>query len=366
MAKVLGILGGGQLGQMIAEAAESVGVRVICYDPSSEACAASHAQVVTGGYDQFNKLEEFCNAVDCVGLEFENIPLSAAEFVKKLKPLYPSIRALAVCQDRLEEKQFFENQGISTNKFYPVSSLRELKDSLEKIGYPAVLKTRRLGYDGKGQWRINGDHDVESAWKDLGSVPCLLEAFVPIELETSCIAVRSLNGEVLFYPPGMNVHEGGILKKSIVPVPLSKVTIEKMHTAARIVGEKLEMVGVFAVEFFITKSGEILAGEIAPRVHNTGHWTQDGAKTSQFENHVRALLGMELASTQCLGPTVMFNIIGKHPDWNKLKAVPGIKIHNYKKTAKPGRKLAHCNLTTAQGQTSIDQSIVLDIEEILS
>jgi len=252
--------------------------------------------------------------------------------------------ALEVAQDRLAEKTFFQGLGIPTPLFYPVQTYSDLQDGLERTGWPAVLKTRRLGYDGKGQKLLRSPADLEAAWEQLGGQPLILEAFVPFERELSILAVRSTSGQVAFYPLVENHHVGGILRKSLAPAPITPARLqhEAEHMARRVL-EKLDYVGVLAIELFEVE-GTLWANEMAPRVHNSGHWTIEGAETSQFENHLRAVLGLPLGSTAPRGHAAMLNLIGLKPEPARVLEIPGAHLHWYGKEVRPGRKVGHVTL----------------------
>jgi 5-(carboxyamino)imidazole ribonucleotide synthase len=339
---IIGVLGAGQLGRMLALAGYRLDFDFMFYDPADEACAAPLGAHVNAPYDDDAALERFCAAVDLVTYEFENVPAHCAEYVAARKPLLPHPRALAVGQDRLAEKRLFDQLGIAVPKYAAVSTRAELDAAIAAIGLPAVLKTRRLGYDGKGQAVLRGADDVAKAWDRLGQRPLLLEAFVPFEREISCIGVRGQRGELAFYPVAENVHRDGILRTSIPRAgdPLQAAA----ETATRKVMEQLEYVGVLAFEFFVA-GGKLLGNEIAPRVHNSGHWTIDGAQCSQFENHLRAITGLPLGATAMRGHPAMVNFIGTVPELSALARIPGLHVHLYGKQAKPARKIGHANLT---------------------
>jgi 5-(carboxyamino)imidazole ribonucleotide synthase len=340
----IGVLGAGQLGRMLALAGYPLDFDFVFFDPAEEACAAPLGEHVHAAYDDAAALEEFCARVDLVTYEFENVPARTAALVAARKPLLPHPRALETGQDRLSEKQLFDALGIAVPKYAPVASRAELDAALRAIGLPCVLKTRRLGYDGKGQAVLRSAADVGPAWDRLGAQPLLLEGFVPFEREVSCIGVRGRDGAAAFYPLAENVHRDGILRTSIPRAddPLQRAA----EQATRSVMEKLDYVGVLAFEFFVA-GGKLLGNEIAPRVHNSGHWTIDGAQCSQFENHLRAIAGLPLGSTAMRGHCAMVNFIGSVPELARLAEIPGLHVHLYGKTAKPSRKIGHANLTTA-------------------
>jgi len=338
----IGILGAGQLGRMLALAGYPLDFDFVFLDPAAEACAAPLGEHIHAEYSDEKALAEFCSRIDVATYEFENVPAPTAAFVAARKPLLPHPRALEVGQDRLSEKQLFDALKIAVPPYAPVGSRAELDAAVARIGFPCVLKTRRLGYDGKGQAVLRASADVAPAWERLGKQPLLLEAFVKFDREISCIGVRGKGGETAFYPVAENVHRDGILRTSI---PRAKDPLQKAaERATRAVMHKLDYVGVLAFEFFVAK-GRLLGNEIAPRVHNSGHWTLDGADCSQFENHLRAVAGLPLGSPAMRGPCAMVNFIGAVPDLAKLAQIPRLHLHLYGKQAKPARKIGHANLT---------------------
>jgi 5-(carboxyamino)imidazole ribonucleotide synthase len=340
----IGILGGGQLGYMLALAGYPLGLHFRFLDPSPEAPVGRIAQRVTADYNDQSALERFSSGLELVTYEFENVPVEAAEFLAARVPVYPPPVALETAQDRLKEKQLFQKHGIATTEFAPVSKPNELEAAVKKIGFPAVLKTCRMGYDGKGQWILRTAEDLAKAKPELPAVPLILERFVPFMRELSILAVRSSNGETAIYPLVENHHRSGILRLSLAPAPrLEPPILRTAESAARNVLESLKYVGVLAIEFF-EHDGRLLANEMAPRVHNSGHWTIEGAITSQFENHLRAVLGMPLGSTGLTGHSAMLNLIGDVPESAEVLAVPDAHLHLYGKFPRPGRKLGHVTL----------------------
>jgi len=343
----IGILGGGQLGYMLALAGYPLGLHFRFLDPSPEAPVGRIAQRVTADYTDQAALEKFSSGLELVTYEFENVPVEAARFLADRVPVYPPPAALEAAQDRLAEKSLFRKLGIATTEFAPVSNPAELDAAIKTIGLLAVLKTSRMGYDGKGQWILRTAEDVAKAKSELPPVKLILERFVPFTRELSVLAVRSRNGESAIYPLVENHHRGGILRLSIAPAPRLDAEIQRAaERAARRVLESLKYVGVLAIEFF-EHQGELLANEMAPRVHNSGHWTIEGAVTSQFENHLRAVLGLPLGSTGPAGHCAMLNLIGDLPDSAEVLAVPDAHLHLYGKSPRPGRKLGHLTLRAA-------------------
>ncbi len=337
----IGIIGGGQLGRMLALAGIPLGLEFVFLDPSPEACARLVGEQIVADYDELMALERLVNDTDVVTLEFENIPVAAACFVQERGLLFPGPRALEVAQDRVNEKTLFGELGIPTPPWRAVDSLEGLRAAVAEIGLPAVLKTRRLGYDGKGQAVLREPADIEAAWAALGSAPLILEGFIAFRREVSIIAVRSRTGELAFYPLSENTHERGILKLSLSRAGDPMQAEAEAH--ARKVLETLDYVGTMGFEFFVTDSG-LIANEIAPRVHNTGHWTIEGAATSQFENHLRAILGLPLGSTALRGAAAMLNFIGELPPIGRALALADVHFHAYGKEPRPGRKVGHATL----------------------
>lgn len=341
---VLGVLGGGQLGRMLGLAGIPLGLDFRFLDPEPTACAQSVGELVVGDYSDTDALDRFLDGVDGVTYEFENVPASTAAYVAARVPLFPSPRSLEVAQDRLEEKRLFQALGIATARFQAVDTRTDLNAAIREIGVPSILKTRRFGYDGKGQVRIDSLDAVEPAWTELGGQALILEERVSFARELSIIASRGLDGQVAFYPLTENHHREGILRVSLAPAP--GMTLDLQNMAARIghaVLRELDHVGVLAIELFQVAGG-FMANEIAPRVHNSGHWTIDGAVTSQFENHLRAILGLTLGDVATIGRSAMVNFIGDTPDLFELASIGGTHIHLYGKSSRAGRKVGHATL----------------------
>lgn len=341
---MVGILGGGQLGRMLALAGTPLGLRFRFLDPSPDPPVQGLGQVVRAQYDDAAALEAFRDGLDLVTYEFENVPAAAVEMLAPTVSVLPPAAALHVAQDRLTEKETFRRLGVKTAPFHPVDTRAELDRGIEALGLPCVLKTRRLGYDGKGQRVLREAAEVDSSWEELGGVPLLLEGFVPFTRELSVIGVRGRDGNTAFYPLTENKHQDGILRTSRAPIPGFDPARQQegQEIAGRIL-DTLDYVGVLAVELFDTPEG-LLANEIAPRVHNSGHWTQDGAVTSQFENHLRAVLGLPLGSPEARGWSAMINLIGTLPPRRPILELPGTHLHLYDKEPRPGRKLGHVNV----------------------
>ncbi|HET9985151.1 MAG TPA: 5-(carboxyamino)imidazole ribonucleotide synthase [Longimicrobiales bacterium] len=341
----VGIVGGGQLGRMLALAGYPLGLRFRCLEPYEDAPMAHLADLELGAYDDADALLRFARRVDVVTYEFENVPVASARQLERHVPVFPPPAALEVAQDRLREKTTFLDLGIPVPRFAAVDSRADLAHALAAIGAPAVLKTRRFGYDGKGQFVIRQPQDADAAWAALGDAPLLLEGFVEFRRELSVLAVRGRGGETAFYPLVENRHREGILRVSRAPAPGVSPALQALaERHATAVLESLGYVGVLAIEFFeVSDAGgsRLLANEMAPRVHNSGHWTIEGAETSQFENHLRAVLGLPLGPTTPRGHSVMLNVIGTAPDAARILAIPGAHLHLYGKTPRAGRKLGH-------------------------
>ncbi len=337
----VGVLGGGQLGRMLALAGYPLGLRFRFLDLSPRAPAGHLAELHAGDYEDVDVLDHFAAGLDVVTYEFENVPVTTARLLADRLPVYPPPRALEAAQDRLVEKTFFQDLGIPTPPFLAVDSEEGFRSALRQIGLPAVLKTRRMGYDGKGQIVLREPKDAEYAWRVLGDVPQILEGFVSFRRELSVLAVRGRGGETAFYPLVENHHRDGMLRLSLAPAPgLTADSQGQAEDYARRVLQALDYVGVLAIEFFEV-GGRLLANEMAPRVHNSGHWTIEGAETSQFENHLRAVLGLPLGSTAAVGPAAMVNLIGSTPPPDVVLRLPRTHLHLYGKSPAAGRKLGH-------------------------
>lgn len=350
----IGVLGAGQLGRMLALAGYPLDLQFVFLDPAADACAAALGEHIREPYLDEAALARFCGSCDVATYEFENVPAHTAEFVGARRPLYPPAGALTIGQDRLNEKKLFDALGIPVPRYMPVAARGALDLAIRNIGLPAVMKTRRMGYDGKGQAVLRTAADLDAAWDRLGGsepphTPCLVEAFVPFERELSCLAVRGRDGEMRFYPVVANVHRDGILR---VSTPQAADPLQaQAEDYARRVAEQLGYVGVIAFEFFVAE-GQLYANEIAPRVHNSGHWSIEGAVCSQFENHLRAVAGLPLGSTALRGHSAMVNFIGRAPDTAALAAIPGVHVHHYGKSPKPQRKVGHATVT-ADGEAEL-------------
>jgi len=344
----IGILGGGQLGYMLALAGYPLGLHFRFLDPSPEAPVGRIANRVTSDFNDQQALEKFSHGLEVVTYEFENVPVAAARFLAERVPVYPPEIALEEAQDRLREKRLFRRLEIPTTEFAEIAKREDLDAGVKQVGLPAMLKTCRMGYDGKGQWLLRTPEDVEGARGELPDVPLILEKFVPFTRELSILGVRGRGGEIAFYPLIENHHRSGILRLSLAPAPnLTASLQQEAEHAARKVLETLAYVGVLCIEFFET-GGRLLANEMAPRVHNSGHWTIEGAVTSQFENHLRAILGMPLGSTAAVGVSAMINLIGEVPESAEVLNVSNAHLHLYGKEPRAGRKLGHVTVRADQ------------------
>jgi len=342
---VIGILGGGQLGRMLSVAASRLGFTTHIFEPGANPPAGQVAdRVTTAAYEDADALRAFAETVDVITYEFENIPTAALDLLEPLRPIRPNRKALKVSQDRLTEKAFLTDLGLRTAPFAAVDDDIDLAEALEEIGAPAILKTRRFGYDGKGQARIMTAEDAPQALADMAGAPSILEGFVDFSHEISVIAARGLTGEIACFDPGENLHEAGILRRTTVPARLSEAQrMDAVLLAAKILNA-LHYVGVMGVELFVTPQG-LVVNEIAPRVHNSGHWTQNGCTVDQFEQHIRAVAGWPLGDGQRHADVVMENLIGD--DMDRVPALarqPDTALHLYGKSeVKPGRKMGHVN-----------------------
>jgi 5-(carboxyamino)imidazole ribonucleotide synthase len=337
----VGILGAGQLARMIALAGYPLGLDFIFLDPAEDACANKLGEHLHGDYKDPRLLAQLAETADVVTYEFENVSADVAEFLTSHTRVHPSPKALAVAQDRLIEKNFFRSLDIPTPDFAPIDSLEDLERAMASIGYPAILKSRRLGYDGKGQSVLKSEENLPQAWQLLEGAHAIVEAFVPFDREVSVIAVRSVSGSMAFYPLSENLHRGGILRvaKCCEHDPMQS---QAEAYVSRLM-DALDYVGVLALELFEV-GGRLIANEFAPRVHNSGHWTIEGAETSQFENHLRAILDMPLGSTAPVGKAAMINFIGGVPKPQEVLALAQAHLHLYDKSPRKSRKVAHATV----------------------
>ena len=347
----LGMLGGGQLGRMFTIAARTMGYEVVVLDPDKASPAGKLAsEHLCADYADQAALDSFAKSCDAVTTEFENVPASTLDALAKACPVRPGAQAVAITQDRIHEKNFLKDNGFPTAPFSVIHSLDDLKSGIEQIGMPAILKVSRFGYDGKGQFGIKATSDADKGWETLNGEACVLEQRMPLDIEVSVVLARGLEGEVTTYPVAENIHEEGILDVSVVPARIDKELEIKVTKMATKIANALDYVGVMAVEFFIS-NGELLVNEIAPRPHNSGHYTLDACVTDQFEQQVRAVCGLPLGDTRLLSPVVMINMLGdiwhggNAPKWQKLLDHPNVKLHLYgKHEARPGRKMGHFNV----------------------
>ena len=342
----IGVLGGGQLGQMLGLAAIPLGIECVFYDPSPDAPARVAGRHVCAAWDDRDALARFAESVDVITFEFENVPTASLAFLAGVRPVRPGVRSLELTCDRIREKEFLRDAGVPVQPFAAVTTAADLDLALATVGPHGVLKTRTLGYDGKGQRVVRAAAELAPAWAELGQRPCIYEAFVPFDREISVVATRALDGTTAVYPIVENLHTQGILFRSIAParVPESLAAAATRH--ARSVLEGLGHVGTLALEMFVADHA-LVANEIAPRVHNSGHWTIQGARTSQFENHMRAVAGLPLGDPGAHAFSAMVNLIGGVPEAGEVLAIPGASAQFYGKAPRPGRKVAHMNVVAA-------------------
>jgi 5-(carboxyamino)imidazole ribonucleotide synthase len=346
----VGILGGGQLARMLVLAGAPLGVRFLVVDGVADACAGQVAPLIRADWRDFDALGKFAQQIDVATFDFENVPAETAQWLTERTQVFPNPRALSTAQDRLAEKTLFRECGLGTPAFAPVDTRADLDAALREVGAPAILKTRRRGYDGKGQFRLRSVADADAAWQALGANAhgLILEAFVPFEYEVSVVAVRGRDGDFRTWPLTRNWHSDGILSASLAPARVDDAIAQAAFAHARTIAEKLDYVGVFALELFVYEDAvhgqKLLGNEMAPRVHNSGHWTIEGAITSQFENHVRAVLGLPLGDTAALGRSCMLNWIGELPDAHAIFNESDAHWHDYGKSPRAGRKVGHATL----------------------
>ena len=339
----IGILGGGQLAQMLIESGKKLNLEFRVFDPAPDCCAASLAETLSADFADQSALRKFSDQLDAVTFEWENVPAESAKFLEKSVPrFFPSARALHTLQDRLTQKKLLDTLSISTSPYFEVKSAEDFAH----LSGPSVLKLRRHGYDGKGQARIASREAAPKAWQDIGGKPAICEKLIDFERELSLVSVRNLAGEMRFYPLVENRHQNGILHLTLAPY-LDATLQAQAESSARKIAEHLNYIGVFAIEFFQVGKN-LLVNEIAPRVHNSGHWSIEGAACSQFENHLRAGMGLALGDTLAVGKSAMINLIGELPSREGLSALAQIgSVHIYGKSPRPGRKLGHVTLTAA-------------------
>lgn len=356
---IVGILGGGQLARMLALAGYNLGLKFIILDPSLEAGAIKLGEHLHGAYDDQQLLAQLAEKADVVTYEFENVPASVADFLAQHTEIHPSANALAVAQDRLNEKNFFLQQQIPTTRFVAIDTLLDLQQAMEELTFPAILKSRRMGYDGKGQIVLKNMQQLPEAMQQMQGVPAIVEEFVNFDREVSIIAARSTTGEIAFYPLSENIHKRGILR--VTQSRELDTQQQQAETYATKLLTALDYVGVLALELFDV-NGQLLANEMAPRVHNSGHWSIEGAETSQFENHLRAILGFPLGSTQLRGKSAMVNFIGAMPELAEVLALADTHVHVYDKSPRKGRKVGHCTLRTDAVSSKYEQPLQRLIE----
>lgn len=357
--ETIGILGGGQLGLMLAESALPLGLRCTFLEDAPNCPARLLGKVYSS-----EQLDDFAKVCDIYSLEFENTPLNSAKFLEENTGLFPPSKALFIAQDRLNEKNLFNELDIKTVPFLAVNSRDELQTACENLGLPLVLKTTRGGYDGKGQFVIKNDEQIDTAWAELGdatkTAPLIAEGFINFSREVSIIAVRSKTGEIRYYPLVENEHYNGILTKTTAPAPNAEHLTAQAQSNIKKLLEHLDYVGVLTLELFVTDDG-LIANEIAPRVHNSGHWSIEGAVCSQFENHMRAVAGLPLGDTSVVKPSVMLNVIGQYPSMADILALDGVHYHGYDKEERTGRKIAHITIMPTDTE-KLDETVTKVVE----
>ncbi len=350
----LGLLGGGQLGRMFTQRARDMGYEVVVLEPDPDSPAGAVAtRHLAAAYDDLRALETLVRSVAAVTTEFENVPATTLDWLAEQIECRPSGTAVAICQDRLIEKSFLRANGIATAPFESIEVAADLPGAWERLGAPALLKTSRMGYDGKGQAVVDSFEDAATAFERFGRVPCVLERRLALELEVSVVLARGTDGTVASFPVGENVHRNGILHTTVVPAAIdARLTAQALELARRVATE-LEYVGVMGVELFVADGGQLFVNELAPRPHNSGHYTMDACATDQFEQQVRCLAGLPLGDPRLLTPVAMINLLGDlwsdgPPLWHRALALPGVTLHLYgKKTPRPGRKMGHLNCVAA-------------------
>ncbi len=349
----IGIIGAGQLGRMMALSGIPLGLDFTMYDRSTDVPGAAVARIVAGEFDDRRKLAAFARGVDVVTFDWENVPVASVREIAKIRPVWPPPRALEIAQDRLAEKRLFLRLGMRVAPFAAVDSGLALARAIAELGTPGILKTRRLGYDGKGQVPVRRAKDADEAWARLADQPLIYERFVKFTREVSLVAARDRAGTIRNYPLAENTHDGGMLARTLAPFHDSQLQRAAERNHRRLM-QAFGYVGVLCVEYFVER-GRLVANEMAPRVHNSGHWTIEGAETSQFENHVRAVAGLPLGSAEPRGHAVMLNVIGRKPAAKKLLRVTGAHWHEYGKAPRPGRKLGHVTVIT-RGRAARDRA----------
>ena len=340
----IGIIGGGQLGRMTALAAANLGYKTHIYCTEND-CPAGHVSnaLTVASYTDYDKLREFASSVDVVTFEFENIPFESVQRLTENSVVRPSWKVLHIAQNRLREKEFVTSLGIGTAPYHPVSSFQELQEATRKLGFPCILKTTEQGYDGKGQWLFRSENEVKAMADHPFATPYVLEGFVHFTKEISVILARGVDGEVRFFAPCENQHHHGILDTTFAPARIPDELARKAQSMTQKIAEHMELIGLIAVEFFVTKDQQLLVNEMAPRPHNSGHWTMDACITSQFEQFVRAVCGLPMGSPAAHSSAIMKNLIGAEVNnWLHYLSEPDTKLHIYgKNTVKEGRKMGH-------------------------
>ena len=354
----LGVLGGGQLGRMFCVAARTMGYRTVVLDPDPESPAGRIAdEHIQADYTDLVALNQLADRCDVITTEFENVPAESLRQLLNKKPVYPSPQSVEIAQNRIKEKNFARDAGIAPAPFVAIYAETDLAQAAEVTGFPAILKSSTLGYDGKGQFVVDNLEQAQEAYRSMGSVESVLEKKLNLKKEISVLLARNAQGKVGCYSPAENEHRNGILHQSIVPARIADKVADAARQKAIDLAEAMDYVGVLAVEFFVC-DGNLVANEIAPRVHNSGHWTIEGAMTSNFENHLRAILGWPLGETKVRQECVMFNIISEKPEIEVLLQMPNVHVHDYGKTPKPGRKLGH---VTMCGQAEHDVRVLTNM-----
>ncbi len=356
----LGVLGGGQLGRMFCMAARTMGYRTVVLDPDNNAPAACVAdRHIQAAYDDQAGLAEMAELCDVITTEFENVPAESLAFLSARKPVHPSADAVAIARHRIQEKDYASRAGLKPAPYACISSADDIEAAIEVTGLPAIIKTTTLGYDGKGQQLVKSKAEVESAFTSLGQVECVLECKMDLAVEISVLLARNPGGEIACYPPAENEHRNGILHQNIVPARVDPSLSEQAMHQAMELATLLDYVGVLAVEFFITTDGQLIFNEMAPRPHNSGHYTMDAAVTSQFEQQVRVICGLPPGDCRLLSPVVMVNLLGNlwPVNWDECLSQPAVKLHLYgKHEARPGRKMGHFNLLAEDIDSAIHQA----------
>lgn len=338
----IGVIGGGQLAQMMALAGVPLGLELICLEPTKGCPAEKVTQVIHADYADKNALNQLAKQVSLITYEFENVDVNVLEQINSIVPIHPAPAALRISQDRLLEKNCFDELKIPTTRYIAVNAWSDLVAASEQLNFPFVLKTRRLGYDGKGQAIIRSLEQAKEVWSTWNDTPSIAESFIEFDREVSLIAVRNQQNDIRFYPLTINIHKDGILFRSVAPDSDKKLTHDAMEYITRLL-QAFNYVGVLTVEFFV-KGSQLIANEMAPRVHNSGHWTIEGAVTSQFENHLRAVANLPLGDTAVRGAAAMFNLVGSMPAKEHILQIPDVHLHDYGKAPRPGRKLGHVTL----------------------